>query len=188
MFAALSTLTCSIRRAARTTSPREFRRFVHIEKRLEDLGITLPTAPVPKANYNIICRASGNMMYISGHLPITSDGKLLTGRIGPGTGGETVEHGYTAARHCALNIVSTLKSQLGDLDRVEQIVKMFGIVQSTEDFKEQHLVLDGCSDVIMEIFDKPVGYHARSAIGTSTLPLNMSVEIEAVVQIKPESK
>jgi enamine deaminase RidA (YjgF/YER057c/UK114 family) len=72
--------------------------------------------------------------------------------------------------------------------RVEQIVKMFGIVQSTNDFKEQHLVLDGCSDVIMEIFDKPVGYHARSAIGTSTLPLNMSVEIEAVVQIKPESK
>jgi enamine deaminase RidA (YjgF/YER057c/UK114 family) len=65
---------------------------------------------------------------------------------------------------------------------------MFGIVQSTDDFKEQHLVLDGCSDVIMEIFDKPVGYHARSAIGTSTLPLNMSVEIEAVVQIKPESK
>jgi enamine deaminase RidA (YjgF/YER057c/UK114 family) len=111
MFAARSTLTSSIRRAASTTSPREFRRFVHIEKRLEDLGITLPTAPVPKANYNIICRASGNMMYISGHLPITSDGKLLTGRIGPGTGGETVEHGYTAARHCALNIVSTLKSQ-----------------------------------------------------------------------------
>jgi hypothetical protein len=114
MFAARSTLTSSIRRAA--SRPAEFRRFVHIEKRLEELGIELPTAPVPKANYNIICRASGNMMYISGHLPITADGKLLTGRIGPGTGGETVEHGYTAARHCALNIVSTLKSQLGDLE------------------------------------------------------------------------
>jgi enamine deaminase RidA (YjgF/YER057c/UK114 family) len=198
MFAARSTLTSSIRRAAASTtrsSPARdllSRRFVHIEKRLEELGITLPTAPVPKANYNIICRASGNMLYISGHLPITADGKLLTGRIGPagtgttGGGGETVEHGYTAARHCALNIVSTLKAQLGDLDRVEQIVKMFGIVQSTDDFKEQHLVLDGCSDVIMEIFGKPVGYHARSAIGTSTLPLNMSVEIEAVVQIKPD--
>jgi enamine deaminase RidA (YjgF/YER057c/UK114 family) len=183
MFAR-STLTSSIRRAA--SSPREMRRFVHIEKRLEELGITLPAAPVPKANYNIICRAAGNMLYISGHLPITADGKLLTGRIGPGTGGETVEHGYTAARHAALNIVSTLKEQLGDLDRVEQIVKMFGIVQSTNDFKEQHLVLDGCSDVIMEVFGKPVGYHARSAIGTSTLPLDMSVEIEAIVQIKPE--
>lgn len=186
MFATRSTLTSSIRRAA--SKPAECRRFVHIEKRLEELGIELPTAPQPKANYNIMCRASGNMMYLSGHLPITADGKLLTGRIGPDTGGETVEHGYTAARHCALNIVSTLKAQLGDLDRVEQIVKMFGIVQSTSDFKEQHLVLDGCSDVIVEIFDKPVGYHARSAIGTNTLPLNMSVEIEAVVQIKPESK
>jgi enamine deaminase RidA (YjgF/YER057c/UK114 family) len=79
-----------------------------------------------------------------------------------------------------------LKEHLGDLDRVEQIVKVFGIVQSTEEFKEQHLVMDGCSDVIMEIFGKQVGYHARSAIGTSTLPVDISVEVEAVVQIKPE--
>jgi enamine deaminase RidA (YjgF/YER057c/UK114 family) len=185
MFAR-STLASSIRRATSSSPRADMRRFVHIEKRLEELGITLPAAPSPKANYNIICHAVGNTMYISGHLPITAAGKLLTGRIGPGTGGETVEHGYTAARHAALNIVSTLKEQLGDLDRVEQIVKMFGIVQSTNDFKEQHLVLDGCSDVIMEIFGKPVGYHARSAIGTSTLPLDMSVEIEAIVQIKPE--
>ena len=72
------------------------------------------------------------------------------------------------------------------LDRVEQIVKVFGIVNSTTCFKEQHLVMDGCSDVLMEVFDKPVGYHARSAIGTSTLPLDMVVEVEAIVQIKPE--
>jgi enamine deaminase RidA (YjgF/YER057c/UK114 family) len=68
---------------------------------------------------------------------------------------------------------------------MNDLIQVFGIVQSTTDFKEQHLVMDGCSDVIMEVFGKPVGYHARSAIGTSTLPLNMSVEVEAIVQIKP---
>jgi enamine deaminase RidA (YjgF/YER057c/UK114 family) len=183
MFARSTTVAASLRRFA---GPNTARRFLHIEKRLEELGITLPAAPTPKANYNIICHAAGNMMYISGHLPVQVDGSMLKGKIGPGTGGETVEHGYTAARHAGLNIIATLKSQLGDLDRVEQIVKVFGIVQSTDDFKEQHLVMDGCSDVIMEVFGKPVGYHARSAIGTNTLPLDISVEIEAIVQIKPE--
>ena len=123
-------------------------------------------------------------MYISGHLPVQADGSMLTGRIGPESGGQSLEHGYQAARHAGLNIVSTLKKQLGDLDRVKQIVKVFGIVQSTNDFKEQHKAMDGCSDLMMEVFEKPVGYHARSAIGTSTLPLDISVEVEAIVEIK----
>eukprot|EP00567_Pseudictyota_dubia_P004678 CAMPEP_0197444498 /NCGR_PEP_ID=MMETSP1175-20131217/9975_1 /TAXON_ID=1003142 /ORGANISM="Triceratium dubium, Strain CCMP147" /LENGTH=197 /DNA_ID=CAMNT_0042975303 /DNA_START=9 /DNA_END=602 /DNA_ORIENTATION=- len=161
-------------------------RSVHIEKRLEELGITLPAAPGPKANYNIVCHAPGDVLYVSGHLPITADGELRTGAVGPDTGGRTVEEGYEAARHCGLNIIATLKDQLGDLDRVEQVVKVFGIVNSHTEFKHQHLVMDGCSDVIMEIFGKPVGYHARSAIGTSTLPLDMIVEVEAIVKIKPE--
>ncbi len=100
------------------------RRCVHIEKRIEELKITLPTPSSPKANYNIVCHASGNMLYVSGHLPIMADGTLLTGRVGPDSGGITVEKGYEAARHCGLNIVSTLKSQLSDLDRVDQIVKV----------------------------------------------------------------
>mmetsp|Transcript_11902 Transcript_11902/g.19723 ORF Transcript_11902/g.19723 Transcript_11902/m.19723 type:complete len:180 (-) Transcript_11902:142-681(-) len=177
---------------ARTTASRVInrsfgaRRFVHIEKRLEELGIELPPAPSPKANYNIVCYANSNMLYISGHLPMKSDGTLMVGRIGPESDGETIEHGYEAARHTGLNLIATMKEQLGDLDRVEQVVKVFGIVNSTVDFKSQHLVMDGCSDVIMEVFGKPVGYHARSAIGTSTLPLDMSVEVEAIIQIKPE--
>jgi enamine deaminase RidA (YjgF/YER057c/UK114 family) len=161
-------------------------RQIHIEKKIEDLNITLPSASQPKANYNIVCHASGNMLYISGHLPIKAGGELCTGRVGPASGGKSIEEGYDAARHCGLNIISTLKDQLGDLDRVEQIVKVFGIVNSATDFKEQHLVMDGCSDVIMEVFGKPIGYHARSAIGTNTLPLDMVVEVEAIVQIKPE--
>lgn len=101
------------------------RRFIHVEKRLEELGIKLPPAPTPKANYNIVCHASGNMLYVSGHLPLMADGHLLTGAIGPdSSGGKSVEHGYQAARHAGLNIISTLKEQLGDLDRVDQVVKV----------------------------------------------------------------
>jgi enamine deaminase RidA (YjgF/YER057c/UK114 family) len=93
-----------------------------VEKRLEDLGITLPSPSSPKANYNIVCRASGNMLYVSGHLPFKPDGTLMTGRIGEDGRGK--EHGYEAARHAGLNIISTLKEHLGDLDRVEQVVKV----------------------------------------------------------------
>jgi enamine deaminase RidA (YjgF/YER057c/UK114 family) len=101
------------------------RRCIHIEKKIQDLGIVLPSAPSPKANYNIVCHATGNMMYISGHLPIQVDGTLITGRIGPSTsGGESIQHGYDAARQAGLNIIATLKEQLGDLDNVEQIVKV----------------------------------------------------------------
>jgi enamine deaminase RidA (YjgF/YER057c/UK114 family) len=99
-------------------------RCIHIEKRLQELGIVLPMAPTPKANYNIVCHANGRMLYISGHLPLMLDGILMTGRIGPDTGGESIPHGYEAARYAGLNIISTLKSQLGDLDRVEKIVKV----------------------------------------------------------------
>lgn len=125
-------------------------------------------------------------MYISGHLPIKANGELCVGRVGSETCEESlsVKDGYEAARHCGLNIIATLKDQLGDLDRVQQVVKVFGIVNSTKDFKHQHLVVDGCSDCLMEVFGKPVGYHARSAIGTNTLPLNMVVEVEAIVEIK----
>ena len=98
------------------------RRWVHVEKRLEELGITLPKPSSPRANYNIVCRSSGNMMYISGHLPFKPDGTLMTGRIGEGDLDK--DYGYQAARHAGLNIISTLKEQLGDLDRVEQVVKV----------------------------------------------------------------
>ena len=101
-----------------------FARQINIERKIEELNITLPSPSAPKANYNIVCHAAGNMLYISGHLPIKADGELCTGRVGPESGGRSVEEGYEAARHCGLNIISTLKDQLGDLDRVEQIVKV----------------------------------------------------------------
>mmetsp|Transcript_28018 Transcript_28018/g.34104 ORF Transcript_28018/g.34104 Transcript_28018/m.34104 type:complete len:201 (-) Transcript_28018:155-757(-) len=185
------TVTAAFRFPQLTPRPNCHRRYVHIERRLEEeLKITLPAAPSPKANYDIVCStpsADGKeLLFVSGHLPIKPDGTLLTGAVGPDSNGKSIEEGYEAARHAGLNIVATLKNYLGDLDRVDQVVKIFGIVQSTTDFKHQHLVMDGCSDVLMEVFQKPVGYHARSAIGTSTLPLDITVEVEAIVRIKPE--
>lgn len=120
------------------------------------------------------------MLYLSGHLPLKADGSLMTGSIGI----NDVERGYDAARQVGLNIVATLKNELGDLDRVEAIVKLFGIVQSNDNFHEQHKVINGCSDLMTEIFGKERGMHARSAIGTNSLPLDLSVEIEAIVQVK----
>lgn len=166
--------------------PQEQRRFVHVEKRIKDLGITLPKPAGPRANYDVICQDDdANVWYVSGHLPFQADGTLMTGKI-TGEEGKDVDYGYQAARHAALNIVATLSERLGgDLDQIEKIQKVFGIVQSSDSFKHQHLVMDGASDVLMEIFGKEVGYHARSAIGTSTLPLDITVEVEAIVKLKP---
>lgn len=201
--AAFSTLiqsgsTSGIASATRTTKPKTQRspatasllpqrRFVHVEENIKKLGITLPKPAGPRANYDVVCHdEDANVLYVSGHLPFENDGTLLTGKI-TGDEGRDVEYGYKAARRAALNIVSTLSDRLGgDLDRVAKIQKVFGIVQSSDDFRHQHLVMDGASDVFMEIFGDDVGYHARSAIGTSTLPLDITVEIEAIVKLKPE--
>lgn len=158
------------------------RRSLHIESRMEELGMVLPPPGEAKANYTM-CVRDGNTLYISGHLPMTPDG-LITGRLGENM---STDEGYKAARWVGLNLLSTLSKECGgNLDRVEQVVKLMGLVNSTNDFIEQHLVINGCSDVLMEAFEKPVGYHARSAFGVNTLPLGVAVEIEAIVKLKPE--
>jgi enamine deaminase RidA (YjgF/YER057c/UK114 family) len=114
-----------------------------IEQRLVELGITLPPAPKAAANYAPAVR-DGNLLFLSGHLPLKEDGSLMTGRLGEE--GIDVAYGYNAARQVGLNLLATMKDQLdGDLDRVEKIVKLFGIVQSTNDFHEQHKVVNGRS-------------------------------------------
>ena len=157
--------------------------MVQTENRLRELGITLPPAPQAAANYVPAQYASGDLLFLSGHLPMRDDGSLMTGSIG---GEQNLEHGYAAARQCGLNLLATLQKELdGDLDRVEQVVKLLGIVQCTHDFHEQHKVLNGCSDLMKQVFGDERGLHARSAIGTNSLPLNISVEVEAIVRIKP---
>lgn len=167
--------------SSHTLVPTTRAQMVQTENRLEELSITLPSAPKAAANY-VPCQTSGNLLFLSGHLPLQADGSLIKGKIG--SSGQTVEHGYQAARQVGLNLVATIKQELGDLDRVERIVKLFGIVQSTDDFHEQHLVVNGCSDLMNEVFGDR-GVHARSAIGTNALPLDISVEIEAIVQVRP---
>ena len=155
------------------------------ESNLLASGITLPPPAGPKANY-LTYKRVGNTLFLSGHLPITGDGTLLTGTVGEG--GLTTEEGYEAARHCGLNLLSSIREAAGgSLDNVTGVTKLFGLVQSSNDFKSQHLVLNGCSDLMCSTFshlpDK--GLHSRSAVGVNTLPLDMPVEIEAVVELKP---
>ena len=155
------------------------------------------------------CLAQGNMLYVSGHLPVRDDGSLVVGRLGD----LSVEEGYEGARLCGINMLSTVDDRVG-LDKVKRVTKIFGIVNSTLDFEEQvragagmfvhfslsrrvltllspllpplvqHLVLNGCSDLMIEVFGKERGYHARSAIGTNTLPLGMAVEVEGIFELE----
>ena len=153
-----------------------------MEKALQDLGLELPPPPKQAANYKV-CRLSGKTLYLSGHLPFNTDGStLMTGKIG--VGGAPVDHGYTAARQCALNLLSTIKAELGSLEKIQHIVKIVGFVQSMDDFHEQHKVMNGCSDLLVDVCGKEKGLHARSAVGVNTLPLDVSVEVEMIVEVE----
>jgi len=166
--------------------------MVQTEKRLAELGIVLPPPPKPAANY-VPCVRVGNTLYLSGHIPLVevddgTGGKtttLLTGRLGNGPNEMSVEEGYQAARQVGMNILATLQNELnGDLDRVVRIVKLFGIVRSSDDFNEQHLCVNGVSDLMVEVFGPERGVHARSAVGTNALPLSACVEVEAIVTVR----
>lgn len=149
-----------------------------IETRLAELGITLPPVFAPAANY-LGAQINGNLLYISGQGPVKQDGSLVTGRVGTDL---TVEEGYEAARHTALELVSQTRQALdGDLDRVTRWVKLFAMVNCGPDFTQQPQVINGASDVLVEIFGD-AGRHARSAVGMSSLPVGISVEIEAIVE------
>ncbi|KAE9036288.1 hypothetical protein PR003_g9480 [Phytophthora rubi] len=164
---------------ARTMKPRSLTRSVHIERKLEQLGYTLPAVAEPKGNYRTSVR-SGNTIYLAGHLPQPAGGELILGKIGQDL---TPEQGYDAAHYVALSLMATLKHEVGDLDKIKRVVKLVGFVNCVDGFTQQPAVINGASDTIGKVFgDK--GIHARSAVGTNALPLNVAVEIEAVVEIE----
>ena len=149
------------------------------EARLKELGITLPEQPKPVANYLPTVRV-GNLLFVSGHGPY-NDGKIkLAGKLGADL---TVEEGYQVARTVAMNCLSSIRMELGSLDEVKRFVKLLGMVNCTEDFKEQPKVINGCSDLLVELFGE-AGKHARSAVGMQALPFGIPVEIEMVVEVE----
>ncbi|MBU3031541.1 RidA family protein [Paracoccus marinaquae] len=149
-----------------------------IEATLAEKGITLPDAPAPAANYVPFVQ-SGNLVFISGQISADANG-LIKGRLGDGM---SVEDGAAAARRCGLALIAQLKSAIGDLDRVARVVKLTGFVNSTGDFTDQPKVINGCSDLMVEVFGE-AGRHARAAVSAPALPLGVAVEIEAVFEVK----
>jgi len=151
------------------------------EARLKELGLTLPAAGKPMAKYKMAVRV-GNLLYLSGHGPAKiSDKTPLSGRCGQDL---TLEQGREAARAVGLNMLATLRDQLGSLDKVKRLVKTLGLVNSTADFLDHPKVINGYSELMAEVFGEEAGVGARSAIGTNALPGNIPVEIEAIFEVE----
>lgn len=150
-----------------------------LEARLAELGVILPDAPAPKANY-VSYVVSGNMVHVSGQISSDENG-LLTGKLGDTV---DIEAGVAAAKQCAISLLAQVKAACGgDLDRLERVVKLVGFVNCTPDFTDHPKVINGASDFIVEAFGD-MGRHTRSAVGAVALPLDVSVEIEGIFQIK----
>ena len=152
------------------------------ETNLESLGIRLPDPPQPVANYVTAVR-SGEYLYVSGHGPAPAPGIQTRGKLGRDL---SVEQGYAAARLTGLSILATVRTHLGSLDHVRQVVKLLGMVNATEDFADHPNVINGCSDLFVEIFGDP-GRGARSAIGMGSLPGGIATEIEAIFLVEESS-
>ena len=152
------------------------------EANLKAKNITLPTPPTPLANYVGAVRV-GNLLFVSGHGPSrTPDGKMAArGKVGKDL---STEQGAAVARDVGLNLLATVRMQLGSLDKVKRIVKVLGMVNATEDFGEQPKVINGFSDLMVEVFGEQIGKHARSAVGMGSLPMQIPVEIEMIVEVE----
>jgi enamine deaminase RidA (YjgF/YER057c/UK114 family) len=149
-----------------------------ISDRLKDLGIELPQTASPAAAY-VMAVTSGSTVFVSGHIAKQA-GKPWVGKLGLDM---DTASGQLAARAIAIDLMATLQSHLGSLDRVKRIVKVMGLVNSTETYTEQHLVINGCSELVVEVFGE-AGRHARSAFGVAQIPLGACVEIELIAEIE----
>lgn len=150
------------------------------DKKLKELGVELFPPTKPMGSYVKAVR-TGNLLYLAGHGPTRADNSNITGKVGKDL---TLEQGVAAARQTGIAILSTLKGELGDLNKVKRIVKVLGMVNCTEDFVDQPKVMNGFSDLMVAVFGEK-GKHARSAVGMYALPSNIAVEIEIIVEIEP---
>ncbi|MFW6089082.1 MAG: RidA family protein [Gemmatimonadota bacterium] len=159
--------------------PAAAQQATHPEARLAELGLELPEPYPPFANYVRAVRV-GDLLYLGGHSDCEEP--YETGKVGRD---RTVEEGYEAARLTALCLLATLKAELGDLGRVRRIVRVFGVVNATDDFTQHSQVINGASDLLVDVFGER-GRHARAAIGTSSLPIGLTAEIEMIVEVGDE--
>jgi enamine deaminase RidA (YjgF/YER057c/UK114 family) len=150
-----------------------------IEARLKSLGVALPPTPTPVANY-VPFVITGSLVFLSGQGPRRPEGGMFTGKVG---GAVSVDEAYQHARIVGIQLLSALRDAIGDLDRVNRVVKLLGMVNGTPEFKQHPKVINGCSDLLVEVFEAK-GKHARSAVGMGSLPDDITVEIEAVVEFK----
>jgi enamine deaminase RidA (YjgF/YER057c/UK114 family) len=150
-----------------------------IEARIKELKLELPPAPKPVAVYKPVV-VVGGLAYVSGHGPLKSDKSLITGRVGADM---DLNAGKAAARQVGLAILSTLQAQLGSLDKVKRLIKVLGMVNSTPEFKDHPAVINGFSELMVEVWGPENGMGARSAVGMGSLPGNIAVEIEAIFEV-----
>lgn len=150
-----------------------------VEQKLKEQGVELFTPVAPMANYVRAVR-TGNLIYLAGHGPTKADGTNITGKVGKDL---TLEQGYAAARQTGIAVLSSLKAEIGDLNKVKRIVKVLGMVNCTENFTDQPKVINGFSDLMVAVFGEK-GKHARSAVGMMSLPSNIAVEVEMIVEMQ----
>lgn len=150
------------------------------EARIKELHLELPPAPSPGGVYKPVVTV-GNLAYVSGHGPLKPDGTMITGRVGLD---HNLDSAKNAARQTGLALLATLRAQLGSLDRVKRVIKLLGMVNATPDFGQHPLVINGCSELFRDVFGEENGVGARSAVGMGSLPGNITVEIEIIVELE----
>ena len=150
-----------------------------VEEKLKELGLELPILPTSKGVYKR-CLIDGKNIYVSGHISVNTDGSSITGKLGKDL---TEEQGKAAARQCGLAILSSLKLELGDLQKIRRVMKLLGMVNATADYEKHPIVINGCSELFVALWGEDNGKGVRSAVGMGSLPGNVAVEIEAMFEI-----
>ena len=151
----------------------------NIEKKLAEMGLTLPTIPASKGIYKS-CLTIGNLVYVSGHVSIQTEGVYITGKLGQEL---NEEQGKIAARQCGLAMLVSLKKHLGDLDKIKRVVKLLGMVNCTPTYEKHPIVINGCSQLYSDLWGEDNGRGVRSAVGMGSLPNNVAVEIEGIFEV-----
>ncbi len=150
-----------------------------IEQKLAELGLTLPVLPGSKGIYKS-CLLDGNKLYVSGHVSLTADGTFITGKVGKDVSDEEAK---LAARQCGLAILSSIKKELGDLNKIKRVIKILGMVNAIPEYEKHAIVINGCSELYVTLWGDDNGKGVRSAVGMGSLPGNVAVEIEALFEI-----